>query len=109
MATKKTSSGGAGRRGPARRATGRPSRTTSGSRSRRRVRSRPGLPTTIGAALGTLVVTAVLDLSWPARLGLVALVVVLGVGYLLWKHRAEIAAAADEPPSLGTEGPTPAG
>ncbi|WP_207555706.1 hypothetical protein [Intrasporangium flavum] len=92
-----------------------PKRTTS-SRTRRRTtrttrrRARPGLPTTVGAALGTLAVTTLLDLSWPARIGLLVVVVVLGLGYVLWRHRAELTAAAQAPGgSPGTEGaePTP--
>lgn len=84
-----------------RRSTRRRSTTSTGRRSStprwypRRRRRRPGLSTTIGTALGTLAVTTLLDLSWPARLGLLALVVVLGLGYVLWRHRAEIAAGAD--------------
>ncbi|MBK8757687.1 MAG: hypothetical protein IPM08_11315 [Actinomycetales bacterium] len=65
------------------------------------------MPSTIGAALGTVIVGALLDMSWPIRLGLLALVLVVGVGYVLWKHRGEIAAAglqaADE---LGEASPT---
>lgn len=65
------------------------------------------MPSTIGAALGTVIVGALLDMSWPIRLGLLALVLFVGVGYVLWKHRGEIAAAglqaADE---LGEASPT---
>ena len=31
----------------------------------------PGLPTTVGTALGALVVTTLLDLSWPLRIALI--------------------------------------
>jgi len=79
-----------------------------------RRRSRPGVPSTIGAALGTVIVGALLDMSWPIRLGLLALVLVIGVGYVLWKHRGEIAAAgqqaADEPaeaPPTASAAPPP--
>ena len=79
-------------------------RRTTGSRSTsRRSRSgysrrrRQGLPSTVGAALGTLLVTSVLNLSWPARIGVFALVIVVGVGYLMWRHRAEIAAGVEPP------------
>ena len=68
-------------------------RTPSGSLYPRRRASRPGLPTTVGAALGTLVVTTLLDLSWPLRLVLIAVVLVVGVAYVVWRHRAEITAA----------------
>lgn len=54
-----------------------------------RRRSKPGLPTTIGAAIGTLAVTTLLDASWAVRLGLVALVALLGLGYVYWRQRAE--------------------
>jgi len=52
------------------------------------------LSTTIGGALGTLIVTALLDSSWPVRIGLFAVVVVVGLAFILWRHRAEIAAGA---------------
>ena len=60
-----------------------------------RRRRRPGLSSTVGSAIGMLAVTTLLNLSWPARIGLLALVVVMGLGYMLWRHRGEIAAAAD--------------
>ncbi|NUO34792.1 MAG: hypothetical protein HOQ27_06955, partial [Dermatophilaceae bacterium] len=72
-------------------------RTPSGSLYPRRRASRPGLPTTVGTALGTLVVTTLLDLSWPMRLLLIGLVLALGLAYVLWRHRAEITAAAAQP------------
>ena len=68
-------------------------RTPSGSLYPRRRASRPGLPTTVGTALGTLVVTTLLDLSWPLRLALIAVVLVVGLAYVVWRHRAEITAA----------------
>ncbi len=54
----------------------------------------------MGTALGTLVVTTLLDLSWPVRIVLVVVVVVAGLGYVLWRHRAEITTGggADVPP-----------
>lgn len=60
----------------------------------RRRRRTPGLSTTIGGALGTLIVTALLDTTWPVRIALFAAVVVVGLAFILWKHRAEIAAGA---------------
>jgi len=53
---------------------------------------------TIGSGLGVLVVGALLELSWPARIGLLVLVLLLGLGYIVWKNRAQIAAdvAADQ-------------
>jgi hypothetical protein len=52
-------------------------------------------------------VTTLLDLSWPVRLGLIALVVVVGLAYVLWRHGAEIRAAAEGPeaqPDRGADG-----
>ena len=75
------------------RATSRTTRRSSGALYPRRRRSRPGLPTTVGTALGALVVTTLLDLSWPLRIALIAVVLVVGLAYVLWRHRGEIAAA----------------
>lgn len=97
MATRK-------RRAPTRRTS---TRRTTTRRTAARRRSTPALSTTLGAALGTLVVTALLDASWPVRIGLIVAVVVLGLAYVLWKHRAEIAAGASEAPAEGE--PTPPG
>jgi hypothetical protein len=80
-------------------------RTSSGALYPRRRRSRPGLPTTVGTALGALVVTTLLDLSWPLRIALLAVVLVVGLAYVLWRHRGEIAAA--EAPRAAED--TPAG
>ncbi len=76
-----------------------------------RRRRRPGLASTVGTALGTLAVSTLLNLSWPARIGLLVLALVLGLGYMLWKHRAEIAAGATEPdpPATLTDSAGPAG
>ncbi|WP_256795319.1 hypothetical protein [Terrabacter sp. Ter38] len=127
MATRKTasSSGSASRKRTARTSrsatkstTGRTAsstrRTSSGALYPRRRNSRPGLPTTVGTALGTLVVTTLLDLSWPVRLVLVAVVVVAGLGYVLWHHRTEITAGggADitpDGPSAPDMAPAPGG
>jgi hypothetical protein len=55
-----------------------------------------------------LIVTTLLEASWPVRIGLVLVVLVLGLVYLLWEHRVEIAAsppaerAATAPPDDGT-------
>lgn len=128
MATRKTSrssskpAGGSRRTGRTTRATRatratrttRTTRRTASSTARsptgalypRRRRSRPGLPTTVGTALGTLVVTTLLDLSWPVRVGLIAVVVVVGLGYVVWRHRAEITAAGATGEPLGTTPPT---
>ncbi len=68
-------------------------RTTRTRRTGTAYRKQRGLPSTVGAALGTLVVTSLLNMSWPARIGLLVLVVVIGLAVILWQHRAEIAQA----------------
>ena len=55
----------------------------------------------MGTALGTLVVATLLDLSWPVRIALIIAVLVVGLFYVLWRHRAEIAAGAGA--SAGTD------
>lgn len=122
MATRKSASSSASTKSStSRRTTGRAStrrtatsstrrRTSSGSLYPRRRASRPGLPTTVGTAIGTLVVTTLLDLSWPMRLLLIGVVLVLGLAYVLWRHRAEITAAASpesaaEPAEPGADAP----
>ena len=113
--TRSTTSG----RTTSRRSTSRPttSRRTSTARAPRgyprRRRRTPGLSTTIGGALGTLIVTALLDTGWPVRIALFAAVVLVGLAVILWKHRAEIAAQAqadgipaDEQDDLVTDPPT---
>lgn len=59
-----------------------------------RRRTTPTVATTIGSALGLLIVTALTRMTWPQRLGLVAVVLVAGLAYILWSNRAEIASAA---------------
>jgi hypothetical protein len=111
MATKKTPgtttgsiSRAASKAGTSKRRTTTRRRTSSALQPRRRP-SRPGLPTTVGTALGTLVVTTLLDLSWPARIGLVAIVLVVGLAYVVWKNRAEVAPSSptEVAPSSATE------
>ena len=95
------------RRSSSTRARSTPSRSPRGYPTRRR--RRPGVSSTIGAALGTVIVGALLDMSWPVRIGLLALVLVVGVAYVLWKHRAEIAAAGQDPAAASSsETSTPA-
>ena len=116
MATRKsatsrsTKSTSARSRSTTRRATtaGTRRRTSSGSLYPRRRTSRPGLPTTVGTALGTLVVTTLLDLSWPVRMALIAVVVVVGLAYVLWRHRAETAAGAATSAGTGATETPPA-
>ncbi len=110
MTTRKTAGSGAAKRTtgttrPAKRTTRRAAtstrrRTSSGTLYPRRRRSRPGLPTTMGTALGTLAVATLLDLSWPVRIALILAVLVVGLAYVLWRHRAEIAAAGAEDASV---------
>jgi hypothetical protein len=57
----------------------------------------------MGTALGTLVVTTLLDLSWPVRIALIIGVLVVGLAYVLWRHRAEITAAGADGASPGTD------
>jgi hypothetical protein len=52
-----------------------------------------------------LLVTTLLEASWPVRLALVAGVLMLGVGYVIWKNRAEIRAVAA--PAVGESTPSP--
>ncbi len=71
--------------------------TAQKARRRRRTTTRrpqPALSTTIGGALGALVVTTLLDLSWPVRIALIVVVLLVGLGYLLWKNRRAIAVEA---------------
>ncbi|WP_457255584.1 hypothetical protein [Pedococcus sp. P5_B7] len=94
----KTAKKSTARKATARRATTR--RATSTARRRRptattRRRTRPKVATTVGAALGTLVVTLLLDASWPVRIGLVLLALLVVGGYLYLQGRHHDAA---EPP-----------
>lgn len=99
----------AGRRPSSRSSTRRrrtPRRRTTGYAPRRR---RPTLSTTLGAALGTLLVTTLFEASWPVRIGLVVAVVVVGLAYVLWTNRAAIAAAGEQAaPAESTATDTPA-
>jgi len=44
-------------------------------------------------------VATLLDLSWPVRIGLLVLVLVVGLAFVVWKNRGEIAAGAAAPSS----------
>ncbi len=61
----------------------------------------------MGSALGLLVVTLLTRMSWAQRLALVALVLVVGLAWVLWSHRAEIRAGADTPADAPPAGPPP--
>jgi hypothetical protein len=41
-----------------------------------------------------LVVTTLLEASWPVRVGLVLAVLLAGLAYLVWDHRADLASAS---------------
>lgn len=95
-------------------------RATAAKRTTRRrtTRRTTSVASTIGAGLGTLVVTALLNASWGVRIGLLAVVIVGGLVWIVWTKRAELAAmaheepdpAADEPqdaPSSGPQDSTP--
>ena len=78
---------------------------TKKSTPRRRTTSRrpkPALSTTIGSALGALIVSTLLDLAWPVRIALIVGVLLIGLGYLLWKNRRVIAAEAATAASAGS-------
>lgn len=56
-----------------------------------------------------LIVTTLLEASWAVRVGLVGAVVVIGLAYVLWKNRAEVAsggAATAAGPGAGAAGVT---
>jgi hypothetical protein len=80
-------------RRPARKSAGRrPARTsTARGRARRtstRPRGRQSAPaTTLGAAVGTVVVSFLLGAPWSVRITLVVLLVVGITGYLVWSRR----------------------
>jgi hypothetical protein len=96
MATRKTSRSTSRSRSAAtaKRRTATRRRTTSSALQPRRRASRPGLPTTVGAALGTLIVTTLLDLPWPLRVGLIVLVLIVGLAYVVWRQQAATAGAS---------------
>ena len=91
------------RKATSRRATTRKS-TSATTRRRTTARTRraqPKVATTVGAALGTLVVTLLLDASWPVRIGLVLLALVLVGGSLyLQGRRHDAAQPPDDPATL---------
>jgi hypothetical protein len=76
-------------------------RTTSGSTYRRR--RTPSVASTVGTAAGVLVVTMLLHASWPVRIGLVVLAVLLVGGYFVLEARRE---AAPAPTGPATTAPT---
>ena len=95
-------------RSTARRTTRRRRSASSASRRTSTRRRTPALATTVGTALGTLAVAAVLDASWGLRIGLFLAVLVIGTAYVLWRHRAEITAAPATAPADRPGHPTPA-
>ena len=100
-ATPKTAAG----RTTARKSTSTRRRRTASTTRRR---TRPKVATTVGAALGTLVVTLLLDASWPVRIGLVLVALLLVGGYLYLQGRRHDAAAPEagqDPAPLGEPAP----
>jgi hypothetical protein len=100
-----------------RRTSSRRRRTTSRSTSRAGYRRRrtPTVASSVGTAVGLLVVATLLDASWPVRIGLVVLGVLVVGGYFVLKERGR-PAGADEgaapgpdnspvPPTTTTEDP----
>jgi hypothetical protein len=108
MATKKkaTTTSSTAKRTTAKRSTATRTTRRSTSLTPRRRTGRPGLSTTVGTALGTLVVTTLLDLSWPLRIGLIVLVLVLGLAYVVWNNRAQTVERID-PASPVPDPPAP--
>jgi hypothetical protein len=91
VTTRRTSSSRR-RSGSTRRTTSARSRTARNRRPttptpRRRRTSRPA--TTLGAAVGTVVVSFLLGAPWSVRIALLVLVVLGVVGYLVWSRRGE--------------------
>jgi Flp pilus assembly protein TadB len=80
-------------RRPARKtSTRRPARKTSTRGSARRTTTRPrrrqsAPATTLGAAVGTVVVSFLLGAPWSVRITLMVLLVVGVAGYLVWSRR----------------------
>jgi hypothetical protein len=93
---KRTTSRATTRRSTARRTTTRRTGARRTSSTAYRRRTKPKVATTIGAALGTLVVAFLLDASWPVRIGLVALALLLVGGYLVLQGRGSDAEPADD-------------
>ena len=90
------------------RRTSRSTTTRRATTARRAPRRRTSVTSTVGSALGMLVVTALLNMTWKARIGLVLLVLVIGAAYILWSHRAELAATTQDAaagPQDGSSGP----
>ena len=105
MTTRKPASS-ATRRSTRARTGARRTTTRAGGGTRRTTRrSTPKVATTVGSAIGLLIVTALTNMSWGQRIALAGVVIVLGLGYLLWSNRREIAAA--ETPSAPTDSPSP--
>ncbi len=78
-------------------------RTTSRTISRRR--RTPTVASSVGTAVGLLLVTTLLDASWPVRIGVVVLGLLIVGGYFLLKERSGLA-ALDEGAAPATDVPT---
>ena len=99
MTTRKTTRTTTARRTPKKRTTA-ARRTPSRRRTTRRTTS---VASTIGAGLGALVVTAVLNASWGVRIAVLAVVLLGGLLWILWSKRAELAAMAQSEPEVADE------
>ena len=75
-----------------RRTTARRTTRSSGGYSSGYRRRRPSTASTLGGAVALGAVALLGKLSWPQRIGLAVIVVVLVVGYELWIRRGQIAA-----------------
>jgi Flp pilus assembly protein TadB len=71
---------------PARRTTAK--KTTRTRRTTSTTRRRNSTATTFGAAAGTVVMAFLLGAPWSVRIALIVLVVLGGIGYLLWSRRS---------------------
>ncbi len=88
-----------------RRRTSRTTRSSSGYRYGYR-RRRPGTASTLGGAVALGAIALLTKLSWPQRIGLAVIVLLLVVGYELWTRRGQIAAEIAQQQAAGDGGPT---
>ncbi len=68
-------------------------RKTTSRRRRRPTRARrrtSALATTLGTAIGTLAVSLLLGAGWPVQIALVALVLTLGVAFMVLRNRSRL-------------------
>jgi hypothetical protein len=65
------------------------------------------MATTLGAALGTLLVAMLTGASWPVRFALAVLAVAVVGGYLLWSGRRRAPDPGPDPDPLSQQSPEP--